>query len=164
MALIYSKCVYYYYYSCFQNLCLGAFFFFPGQWLFGCQGRWLLPVLDILHVTAAPNFVFKNPIHSLPQFWLTCCFVFEIMFPRIPQGPPPPLYEAPPSYEELLGPDNPSSPLSSEMDIGTIRESCHYFYTLNTNNIYEVTPRLLYRTVCPHHVSPNRLSNQGLKS
>ena len=31
------------------------------------------------------------------------------MFPRIPQGPPPPLYEAPPSYEELLGPDNPSS-------------------------------------------------------
>ena len=25
------------------------------------QGGWLLPVLDILHVTATPNFVFKTP-------------------------------------------------------------------------------------------------------
>ena len=128
------------------------------------QNGWPLPVLDILHITAAPNFVIKNPTHLLPHFCLTYCFLLEIMFPCIPQGPPPPLYQASPSYEALLRPDNPSSPLSSEMDIRTIHVSCHCFYTLNTNNIYKVTPCLLYQTVPPHHVSPNQLNNQGPKS
>ena len=149
------------YYSCFQNLCLGAFFFFFLASGYSAPRRVATTCFGHLTRHGHAKFCLQNPPHSLPQFWLTCCFVFEIMFPRIPQGPPPPLYQAPPSYEELVGPDNPSSPLSSEMDIGTICVSCHYFYTLNTSNIYEVTPRLLYRTVRPHHVSLNWLSNKS---
>jgi hypothetical protein len=39
------------------------------------------------------------------------------MFPRIPQGPPPPSYQHPPPYEDIVGPDDLASPLPSEMDV-----------------------------------------------
>ncbi|KIM70984.1 hypothetical protein PILCRDRAFT_94066, partial [Piloderma croceum F 1598] len=39
------------------------------------------------------------------------------MFPRIPQGPPPPLYQHPPPYEENVAPDNPSSPSELDFDV-----------------------------------------------
>ncbi|KIM82489.1 hypothetical protein PILCRDRAFT_88552 [Piloderma croceum F 1598] len=39
------------------------------------------------------------------------------MFPCIPQGPPPPLYQHPPPYEENVAPDNPSSPSELDFDV-----------------------------------------------
>ena len=39
------------------------------------------------------------------------------MFPHIPQGSPLPLYQYPPPYEDISGPDSLSSPLLLEMAI-----------------------------------------------
>ena len=97
-----------------------------------------------------PNFVFKNPTHFVTSVLphLLLCIWNNV------------------SPHSLGAPSFISSPTFlwrtfRMMDIGTIYLSCHYFYTLNTNNIYEVLPHL---TVCPHHISLNWLSNQGLKS
>ena len=52
------------------------------------------------------------------------------MFPRIPQGSPP-LYQHPPSYEDILGLDNPSSPIPLATDFDVFRK-----FTLFISAIY----------------------------
>ena len=42
---------------------------------------------------------------------------FLNMFPHIPQGSPPPLYQYPPPYKDISSPDSLSSPLLLEMAI-----------------------------------------------
>ena len=117
--------------------------------------------------------------HSLISLSLSS-MSFLNMFPCIPQGSPPPLYQYPPPYEDISGLDSLSSPLlletaidaSGELWIGVVcniltpgsfrrqyRTSCMEITQLITL-IHTVAHSQIWLNVAKHPVSvvPNRIT------
>jgi len=71
------------------------------------------------HLRQTELKLLPNITHICYSRSLFCSKSLPTMFPCIPQGSPPPLYQYPPSYEDILGPDNPSSPipLATDFDV-----------------------------------------------
>ena len=67
------------------------------------------------------------------------------MFPRIPQGSPPPLYQYPPPYKDISGPDSLSSPLLLETAIDASGE---FWIGVVCNILTPGSFRRQYRTSC----------------